>query len=241
MKDKENEQELEREEDERKFLEMERKRSFKIAENKERDKEEDVLMDLQNEVENNVVIVHKARKKASNPSSSVTSSRSVSPVPVNSGPLIPTHTVCISLQSSQKIINGEHSKSNRELLLLQRKQGGADRRQSNAEQSVGDGRQIQDNRLPQSVRNKEVEGGTMDSDSITIHRPLSHNNNRVKNNQNTTHKNTNKSIHKHKDDECPTYGEGGSDVDALADSLVPNKSLQFQLAFFGTKFDGVNT
>jgi hypothetical protein len=201
----------------------------------EKEKEKIVLMDVQNEAENNVVVVHKARKKLSNPSSSVTSSRSVSPVPLYPGSQIPSQAVCLSLQSSQKM-NPESSRSNRELLLLQRKQGGADRKQSSADNIV----EMRNGRSD-GMRNEEVDGGTMDSHPNTIHHPLSQSNNRVKSNQNSAYKLHTKETHKQRDDDYPTDGEGGSDVDVLADSLVPIKDLQLHLALFGNMIDGLNT
>lgn len=232
------------EEEESKQRGMELKhRSEKEAEiEKEKVREKIVSMKVQNEVENDVVVVHKARKKASNAASSVTSSRSVSPVPLYPGPQIPSQSVCMSLQSSQKV-NPENSRSNRELLLLQRKQGGADRKQGSVEQNIVEMRHGRSD----GMRNEEVEGGTMDSHSNTIHRTLSHSNNRIKSNHNsayrinTKEKEKERETHKHRDDECPTDGEGGSDVDVLADSLVPIKDLQLHLAFFGTMIDGLNT
>jgi hypothetical protein len=202
---------------------------------KEKEKEKVVLMDVQHEVENNVVVVHKARKKVSNPSSSVNSSRSVSPVPLYPGPQIPSQAVCLSLQPTQKV-NSENSRSNRELLLLQRKQGGADRKQSSADNIV----EMRNGRSD-GLRNEEVQGGTMDSHSNTIHHPLSQCNNRLKTSQNSAYKLNTKETNKQRDDNYPTDEEGGSDVDVLADSLVPIKDLQLHLALFGTMIDGLNT
>ena len=104
-------------------------------------KEKEILKNAENEDEMNSFIVHKALKK-SLPNSSTLSSSSTKTLlnlsnttPIREEPSM--QSTPIGTGNSGKSVQSVNSKSSREMLLLLRKQGGADRKQGGADRKQG--------------------------------------------------------------------------------------------------------
>ena len=232
-----------------------------------REKEREILRSIENEriIRNkddiSSVVVHKARKKVPNSTAFSSSSsnsiiNSTKTTPIKNEPA--TQSTPIGTAVSIKSIQSVNSKSSREMLLLLRKQGGADRKQGGAievnpnilscsrggsdifgfegnevvTEEVFDRIHQHSSSSKQLVRNRGILS-TFDNGSALNSQTL----NNQEEDDNSDNNNNNSNNNSNDYDVIDTEAE----KDILADSLLPIVNLQNRLAQFGTMIDSLNT